>query len=164
METNRAGAMEQTFDGEDVAGTRVLVIDDDHHVSTAIQMILAHRGCDTVLAPNARAGIRLFESSRFDVAMVDIFIPGMSGLEIIARLRQSAPTVPIVAMSGFRFRDSMHADVDFPGMAATRGATSWLRKPFRAEQLLAAINSGRASAVPGHPPAESQQSNQGAPP
>lgn len=142
--------------------TRVLVIDDDQHVGAAIQMILARRGCDTVFAQDAHTGIRAFESSRFALAMVDIFISKSNGLEIIARFRQQAPDIPIVAMSGFRFRDSMHADLDFLGMAAKCGATFCLRKPFGAEQLMGAISSGRAPAVSGDRFGQSPGSSQGA--
>jgi CheY-like chemotaxis protein len=126
---------------EEPAMTRVLVIDDDHSVSLAIQLMLARQGCDTVLAPDADAGVQAFESSKFDVAMVDIFIPGMDGLKIIKGFRERMPAVPIVAMSGFRFRNSMAPTLDFLGMAAQLGATYCLRKPFTSQQLIAAINS-----------------------
>src|ERR1700674_3429095 len=113
----------------DPAMTRVLVIDDDRSVGAAIQLMLARRSCDTVLAASACAGVEAFQSSKFDVVIVDIFMPGMNGLETIARFRQQAPTVPIVAMSGFRFRDSMVPAMDFLAMAARLGATACLRKP-----------------------------------
>lgn len=124
------------------AMTRVLIIDDDPSVGAAIQMMLARQGCDTVHTPDAPAGIQAFESSKFDVVMVDIFMPGMNGLDTITGLRQRAPTVPILAMSGFRFRDSMAPGLDFLGIAVKLGATSCLRKPFAPQQLMAAINSG----------------------
>jgi DNA-binding NtrC family response regulator len=162
MDANRTQVMEQTLDVESLPVTRVLVIDDDQDVGAAIQMILSRRGCDTVFAPDAHTGIHAFEASKFDIAMVDIFIPKANGLEIIARFRQQAPDVPIVAMSGFRFRDSMHADLDFLAMAAKRGATYCLRKPFGAEQLMGAINSGRGRAVSSDRFGGGQSSSQGA--
>lgn len=121
--------------------TRVLVIEDDHSVSMAIQSMLAHQGCDTVLAPDAHQGVQAFEASIFDVVMIDIFIPGMDGLKTINLLRKRMPTLPIVAMTGFRFRNSMSPTLDFLGMAAQLGASSCLRKPFSPQQLMAAINS-----------------------
>jgi len=121
--------------------TRVLVIDDDQSVSVAIQLMLARQGCDTVLAPDADVGVQTFESSKFDLAMVDIFIPEMDGLKIIKRFRERMPAVPIIAMTGFRFRNSMAPTLDFLGMAAQLGATYCLRKPFTLQQLIAAINS-----------------------
>jgi DNA-binding response OmpR family regulator len=122
---------------------RVLVIDDDASVGGAIQMMLDREGCDTVHAPDAYAGIRAFESSSFDLVIVDLFMPGMNGLEIIAEFRQRAPSLPILAMSGFRFRDSMDPALDFLGMAASAGATICLRKPFSQQQLMAAVHASR---------------------
>jgi DNA-binding NtrC family response regulator len=121
--------------------TRILVIDDDLSVGTAIRMILAQQGCDVELAPDARAGLRAFEASRFDVVIVDIFMPGMDGLKTIAEFRQLTPMVRIVAMSGFRFHDSMGPGMDFLKLATTIGATSSLSKPFTPLQLMAAISS-----------------------
>jgi CheY-like chemotaxis protein len=124
------------------AATRILVIDDDASVSTAIQAILAQRQCDTVLASRAHAGIHAFQASGFDVVMVDLFMPGMNGLDTIERIR-SESTVPIIAMSGFQLRNSLDADQDYLGMAILRGATISLRKPFSPPQLIAAIDQSR---------------------
>jgi CheY-like chemotaxis protein len=121
--------------------TRILVIDDDACVSTAIQAILARHQYDTVLASRAHAGIQAFQASQFDVVMVDLFMPGMNGLDTITRIR-SKSAVPIIAMSGFRLRNSLDPDQDFLGMAILRGATTSLRKPFSPPQLVVAIDRG----------------------
>jgi CheY-like chemotaxis protein len=118
---------------------RILVIDDDLCVSAAIQAILARRQCDTVVASRAHAGIHAFQTSGFDVVMVDLFMPGMNGLDTITRIR-SESAVPMIAMSGFRLRNSLDPDQDFLGMAILRGATTSLRKPFSPPQLVAAID------------------------
>jgi DNA-binding response OmpR family regulator len=124
---------------------RVLVIEDDALVGAAIQMILDSEGCQTVYARDADGGIEAFESSRFDLVIVDIFIPGVNGLKIIAGLCNRAPTISILAISGFRFRGSMEPALDFLSMAASVGATVCLRKPFTHPQLMAAV---RASLNP----------------
>ena len=132
------------------ATTRILVIDDDACVSAAIQAILARRRCETVLSSRAHAGIHAFQTSGFDIVMIDLFMPGMNGLDMIARIR-SKSAVPIIAMSGFRLRNSLDADQDFLGMAILRGATISLRKPFSPPQLVAAIDRslGLASSTEG---------------
>lgn len=124
---------------------RILVIDDDPSVGAAIRMMLDREGCDTVHASDADAGVRVFEASRFDLVIVDIFMPGVDGLKTIAGFRQRAPMVPILAMSGFRFRDSLHRGLDFLGMAAEAGAAVSLRKPFTRQQLMAAVNASLAT-------------------
>jgi CheY-like chemotaxis protein len=125
--------------------TRVLVIEDDASVGAAIQMILSRRNCETVLVSRAHAGIHAFQSSGFDVVIVDLFMPGMNGLDTIERIRRMS-TVPIIAMSGFALRNSLDSDVDFLGMAASRGATACVRKPFARAQLMDAVDRALAAA------------------
>jgi DNA-binding response OmpR family regulator len=140
---------------------RVLVIDDDAFVGVAIQMMLDREGCDTVHAPGADVGIKAFESSSFDLVMVDLFMPGMNGLEIIAIFRQRVPMLPILAMSGFRYRDTMDPGLDFLGMAASAGATVCLRKPFSTRQLMAAVHASRDPTLLDDTPAGNREAKQG---
>ena len=119
---------------------RVLVIDDDKFIGIAIETSLHRQDCEVVMADSGRVGAETFEASDFDVVMVDIFMPGIDGLEIIKNLRRRAPSVPIVAMSGYRFRNSINAAPDFLEMAVKLGATYGLRKPFGPRQLSVAIN------------------------
>ena len=131
--------------------TRVLVIDDDKSVSAAIEALLCRQDCVAILADSGKIGGTTFEASDFDVVMVDIFMPGMDGLETIKGFRERAPTVPIIAMSGFRFRGPSTPAPDFLGMAAKLGATYCLRKPFGPQQLLTAINACIGEVLPRTP-------------
>jgi DNA-binding response OmpR family regulator len=124
--------------------TRVLVVEDDPSVGAAIQMMLAREGCQTVYAPDFETGLKALEESRFDLAIVDIFLPGTNGLVTIAEFRERTPKMRILAMSGFRFRDSMKPGLDFLSMAAEAGATVCLRKPFAPRQLIAAVHASLA--------------------
>jgi CheY-like chemotaxis protein len=122
--------------------TRILVIDDDASVCAAIQAILARYGCETVIASRAFDGITALKHSTFDVVMVDIFMPGLNGLDTIEHIRRESPT-PIIAMSGFRLRNSV-GSVDHLGLAAHRGATLCMRKPFTPVQLVEAVEWSRS--------------------
>jgi len=120
--------------------TRVLVIDDDKSICMSIEMWLRHQGCAATLANSGRLGVETFETHPFDLVLVDIFMPGMDGIETIKRFRLHAPRVPIIAMSGFTFRNSSSASApDFLGMASRLGASRCLRKPFGPHQLKVAI-------------------------
>jgi DNA-binding response OmpR family regulator len=119
---------------------RVLVIDDDISIRVAIEISLRRQDCAVVLADNGAFAVTTFDESEFDLVMVDIFMPEMDGLEIIKSFRERAPMVPIVAMSGYRFRNAMSPAPDFLEMAAKLGAAYALRKPFGPRQLTAAIN------------------------
>jgi DNA-binding response OmpR family regulator len=70
---------------------RVLIIEDDPSVGAAIQMMLGREGYDAVHAPDADTGMQVFESSRFDLVIVDIFMPGVNGLKTIAEFKNRAP-------------------------------------------------------------------------
>lgn len=120
--------------------TQVLVVDDDMCVGAAIRMLLNSEGCSTIHVQDSDTGHKLIESMRFDVAIVDIFMPDRSGIETIASFRAQAPQVPIIAMSGFRFRTGFDRSLDFLGMAITAGAVVGLRKPFTLHQLVAALH------------------------
>jgi DNA-binding NarL/FixJ family response regulator len=119
---------------------RILVIDDDRSVGTAIQAFLSHQGCEVVAVESGSLGVQAFETSSFEALMVDIFMPGVDGLKVIKSFRHRAPSLPIIAMSGSRFRDSTLTSPDVLGMAAALGATSCLRKPFGPQELRVAIN------------------------
>jgi CheY-like chemotaxis protein len=121
------------------AATRILIIDDDASVSTAIHAILTWHQCEAVIASRAHDGIQKFRTGKFDVVMIDLFMPGMNGLDTIARIR-SESDVSIIAMSGFRLRNSREPDQDYMEMAQLRGATTSLRKPFSSLQLVAALD------------------------
>ncbi len=128
------------------ATTRVLVIDDDHSVRAAIQTILNRRVFETVLAPDAHAGIQSFVSHKFDVVIVDIFLSGMNGLETIDFIRRRAPNMPLIAISGLRAPAGGGPDI--LGIAAQLGATVCLRKPFGPRHLLGAIHTSLERALP----------------
>jgi len=116
---------------------RILVIDDDACIGIAIQTIMGRHRYETVLASRACAGIEALQQSHFGVVMVDIFMPGLSGLDTIEHIRRLS-SVPIIAMSGFHLRNSAEA-VDYLDMATQRGASLCMRKPFQPSQLIDAV-------------------------
>lgn len=117
---------------------RILVIDDDGCVGAAIKATLSRHGGAIEIASRACAGIEALGLSRFDVVLIDLFMPGMSGLDAISHIRRQSG-VPIIAMSGFRLRDSQNS-IDYLGMAMQRGASACIRKPFTPQQLIEAID------------------------
>jgi CheY-like chemotaxis protein len=118
---------------------RILVIDDEVCVRNAIRLILAHRGHHVVVAECGQRGVDAIEAYAFDAVIVDIFMPGMDGFQTIRILRQSAPRVAIIAISGYAFREASWPMPDFLKMACDLGATSCLRKPFKAWEIIKAV-------------------------
>ena len=118
----------------------VLVVDDDPMVSMAIEVCLQRQGMEVTLADGGETGMRELASGTFDVMIVDIFMPHMRGFESIRIFHERAPTVPLVAMSGYAFANINTPAPDFLRMALELGASRCLRKPFTPMALLTVIN------------------------
>jgi len=124
---------------------RILVIDDDDLVRTAVQQILENKGFDVVVAAQGQHALRILDNGNFDAIVVDIFMPDMDGLETIRAFRERSPEIAIVAMSGTKFYEGTASAPDFLLMATKLGANASLRKPFRSRELVATIESCLAS-------------------
>ncbi len=118
---------------------RVLVVDDDPMVGQTIEVLLQRQGFEVTLADGGEAGLLALESQSFDVMLVDIFMPHMRGFESIRIFHERAPTIPLIAMSGYAFAASASPSPDFLRMALELGAARCLRKPFTPELLLSTI-------------------------
>jgi DNA-binding response OmpR family regulator len=120
--------------------TRVLIVDDDRSVGAAITTVLEVGGFEAVHVLDCMSGLAAMEHTDFQLIMVDLFMPGIDGLETIKALRSRNAAVPIIAISGFTPRDGHAPAPDFLGMATKLGADRSLAKPFRPRELLQAVN------------------------
>ena len=118
---------------------RILVVDDDPLICGAIRIWLEHRGFAVVVADGGETGLRALENSKFDLMIVDIFMPHMSGFESVRVFHERAPAVPLIAISGYVFAEQRMPAPDFLSMALQLGATRCLRKPFTPNTLLTVI-------------------------
>jgi CheY-like chemotaxis protein len=125
---------------------RVLVVDDDPMVCVAIEVCLQRQGFEVTVSDGGEAGVRALETGSFDVMLVDIFMPHMRGFESIRIFHERAPTIPLVAMSGYAFANLDSPAPDFLRMALELGAARCLRKPFTPSALLTVINECLADA------------------
>jgi len=116
---------------------RILVVDDDAAVRSTLRLLLEAYGFEVVLARNGHQGIKAVESSDLDLVLLDVFMPGMDGLETIKVLRRVRPQLPIIAMSGALARGL--SAPDYLSFATKLGAAAALHKPFRPNDLLDAV-------------------------
>ena len=123
--------------GEAVAS--ILVIDDDRAVLSTIKILLERAAHAVEAVDNSQAGLRLLETQRFDLLVVDIFMPGIDGFETMRLVHQSQPEMPVIVISGQQFSSASEREPDFLYMATKLGAVSSLQKPFRPHELLAAV-------------------------
>jgi CheY-like chemotaxis protein len=127
---------------------RVLVVDDDPMVCMAIEILLGRHSFQVTIAGGGEAGLRALEGARFDLMIVDIFMPHMRGFESIRIFHERAPTLPLIAMSGYAFANIDSPAPDFLRMALELGATRCLRKPFTPVALLTVISESLAETQP----------------
>ena len=118
----------------------ILIVDDDPAVQLTIRLLLERAGHHVTVAGDGRKGHALFEASRFDLLFLDIFMPGMDGLETMRHIRVLAPAIPIIVISGRSITPDAYAEPDFLKMATKLGAVASLQKPFRPAALLAAVD------------------------
>jgi DNA-binding response OmpR family regulator len=124
---------------------RVLIIDDQKDVRAMVAIVLRVNRYEVVEADSGAAGVKAFSAASFDAAIVDIFLGDASGVEVIATLRELAPSLPVMAVSGMTALDFMEQSPHLANVVC-------LQKPFRPNDLLQALRKAQA-AVDGAIPA-----------
>ena len=117
---------------------RILIVDDDAILLQFIGEVLRHAGYDTVSASSGAQAIAQIEAREPDLALLDITMPGMTGLELARHLNELT-TVPFMFLSAI-------GDTDSAKQAAAYGAVGYVVKPVDAERLMAAFEAGLARA------------------
>lgn len=118
---------------------RILIVDDDSAVQATIRLILERAGHSVHTTGDGRKALALLEASEFDLLFLDIFMPGMDGLETMRLVHQQHPLIPIIVISGRPIDSDLTAGPDFLTMATKLGAICSLQKPFKPAALLAAV-------------------------
>jgi CheY-like chemotaxis protein len=118
---------------------KILVIDDDSAVLATLRLLLERAGHSVVVADDGRKGLAIFDAGDFDLLFLDIFMPGMDGLETMRLVHQRQPLTPVIVISGRPLPSDSGSGPDFLTMATKLGAVSSLQKPFKPAALLAAV-------------------------
>ena len=118
---------------------KILIVDDDSAVQATIRILLEGAGHSVVTASDGRKGLAIFEAGDFDLLFLDIFMPGMDGLETMRLVHQQQPRIPIIVISGRPIVPDPAAGPDFLTMATKLGAICSLQKPFKPAALLEAV-------------------------
>ncbi|MFP1643333.1 response regulator transcription factor [Pontitalea aquivivens] len=117
-----------------MSGRHVLLIEDEPHIAEAIRFILSRAGWQVSLQHDGMAAMAAIAAARPDVVILDLMLPGRSGLEILSDLRADArftglPVLMLTARGQQRDREA----------AARAGASAFLSKPFANADVLAAV-------------------------
>jgi CheY-like chemotaxis protein len=118
---------------------KILIVDDDIAVLAVLRLLLERDGHEIVVASDGLSSLQIFESGNFDLLIVDIFMPGMDGLETMRAIHQQRPDIPVIVISGRPIPLESATGPNFPAMAIKLGAISSLKKPFKAPALRALV-------------------------
>jgi CheY-like chemotaxis protein len=118
---------------------KILIVDDDSAVQATIKLLLERAGHSVAVAGDGHKALAIFEAGEFDLLFLDIFMPGMDGLETMRLVHQKRPLIPIIVISGRPISWDSCTGPDFLTMATKLGAVTSLQKPFKPAALLAAV-------------------------
>ncbi len=107
---------------------RILVVDDDEAFRSTLSRALEHRGFTICSASNGEDALGIAGKENIQVGIVDLKMPGMSGLELVTRLKEISPEMPVLVLTG-------HGSIDSAVEATRRGAYHYLQKPCELAEL-----------------------------
>ena len=110
---------------------KILLVEDEKLMSMFVEMELNHEGYNVDVACDGREGLNIAEKKEYDLILLDIMIPGLNGIEVCRRIRQSS-RVPIIMLTA-------KSDISDKVLGLDVGANDYLTKPFAIEELLARI-------------------------
>jgi DNA-binding NtrC family response regulator len=111
---------------------KVLIMDDERDMLTNCTRILRRYGYECLMADTSTQGLELVDTARPDVVLVDLRMPGKSGIDIVKAVKARYPDIEVVLMTAY-------ATIETAVDAIKQGAFDYLPKPFTAEQLQAVI-------------------------
>ncbi len=130
------GAADPPGGAEALVEPTILVVDDERNIRRTLGLVLSGEGYRVAEAESAEQALALIESGQtpVDLAIIDIMLPGMSGLDLLARLRQDETTreLPVIVISG-------HATVHDAVTAIKAGAGDFFEKPLNRERILVSV-------------------------
>ena len=111
-----------------MSAATVLVVDDERTLARAIKAFLTESGYEAEVAGDAEQALRLLETMRPDVIFCDVRLPGMDGIELLRRIREFDPAIPVIIMTA-------HGTIEGAVEAVKLGAFDYLKKPVDLEEL-----------------------------
>ncbi len=129
---------EDTFEVDPTGLPRILVIDDEENIRDILTDILETGGYEVVSAADGPEGLSMLEKVRIDLVFTDLGLPGMSGYEVAAQVKQRFPKLPVGLVTGWG------ATLDAAEIRR-RGIDLVLSKPFKFEQVLALVQEAMAA-------------------
>ncbi|MUK89737.1 response regulator [Ornithinibacillus sp. L9] len=110
----------------------ILIVEDEKKLSRVLELELQYENYHTQVASNGKEALQLIEDRKWDLVLLDIMLPELSGMEVLRRVRKTDKITPIILLTA---RDQVHDKVS----GLDLGANDYITKPFQLEELLARI-------------------------
>ncbi len=110
----------------------ILIVDDDEGTRSSLAMALSKQGYKTETAGTGQEALKKAEGRFFNIALLDIRLPGMSGIELVAPLKKIHPEMVVIIVTGY-------ASVETAVQALNLGASGYVTKPLNMQQVLALV-------------------------
>lgn len=111
---------------------RVLIVEDDGAIADVVAFVLQQDGYQTQTASDGDAAIRMFDSRHPDLVLLDLGLPGMSGLDLFHHFRRTAPQIPVIIATSRSEESDRIAGLEM-------GADDYVTKPFSPRELAARV-------------------------
>jgi two-component system response regulator PilR (NtrC family) len=111
---------------------RILIVDDDENIRKVLQTILEDEGYFTEAVDTAKKGIQKSEQTFYNLALIDVRLPDMEGIELLPKLRETTPRMRKIIVTGYPTLQNAVG-------AVNKGADAYVMKPFEVEKILLTI-------------------------
>lgn len=112
---------------------KILIVDDEEVLRDVLDAVVRREGFETTLASSGEEGLHVLDTEEIDLVILDIMLPGISGVDTLRAIRISNPTLPVIIITAF-------SSIDGAIEAMKNGAFHYIPKPFRNEEVVLTIN------------------------
>lgn len=113
-------------------GTKIMVVDDQAGIRMLLEEVFKKEGYSILTASNGNQALEIIEENNVDLVLLDMKIPGMSGLEILKKIKQVRPDLKVMVMTAY-------GESDIVKEALRNGAMSHFSKPFDLHELITSV-------------------------
>ncbi|MEH0022575.1 MAG: response regulator [Desulfobacter sp.] len=107
---------------------RVLVVDDEKRIRDACQRMLVAEGCEVDVSDSGAKGLEMIQDAHYDIVLLDLMMPGLSGMEVLSDIKSRHPDTVIIVITGY-------ATLEHSIETMKKGAFDFLSKPFSPQEL-----------------------------
>lgn len=114
-------------------GKQILIVDDEERIRQSLSGVLADEGYQISEAKEGTQALKQIENDPPDLVLLDIWMPGMDGIEVLERIKSLNPSLPVIMISG-------HANIELAVKATKLGAFDFIEKPLSLDKVLLTVN------------------------